>query len=1140
MGRITSSVGLATGFPIQETVDKLIALQARRRDLLVNQNKKIDGQRTAITTLTAQLVAIQIQIKRLASPSVFTQRTVTSSNADLLDATSTGSPQIGQYQFTPLQTAQAQQLQSSRFTSATQPLGAGAFTFRFGGFLDTGLGLDVLNGGDGFTPGKIRITDRGGTSADIDLSLARNIDDVLTAINSNQSIGVRATVHNDSVRLIDETGLAVANLKVEEIGGTTAASLGLAGIDVAASQADGQDIVTLFDDLGLSQLNDGNGVRFDGFLGDLRITVRDGSRLDIDFDKLASAGTFAEATTKGVASPDAAIVFRAKAPGPESAGVQISFVDDPEITAGSESVEYDNEAKTLTFHIDEGATTGNNIIAALAKNETAAAAFSAKVAEGSNGTGLISASDGTITAGPRSSATTPGGPNAPLVFQAITPGAEYDKVAIRFVNDAAVTQGNETVVYDDTNPLNRQLIFHIAEGGTTANDIIAALERDPTAAALFTATNAGDSTGAGLVSVSDTATTSGGALVAASTKSGDLTIGEVLGAINAAAPDKLRASLGANNNLVLTDLSSDSGFQFTVEQLNGSHAAEDLGIDVAAGGATIEGRHLLSGLKTSLLDRLNGGTVHGTLGVINLTDRSGATASVDLSAAHTIDDILEAINTAGVGIAARVNDARNGILLTDTTGSTAGPLIVANGDATNTADTLGLTINAAESSKSSGTLRRQVLSEATSLAALNGGAGVSFGTVNITDSSGATKTLTIDAQVETVGDVLEAINQLGLALEARINDAGDGILLVSTATSGTSLKVEEGNSSTASDLGLLAEAKTVTIDGADRQVIEGSTTRRIELSDTDTLEDLVRKINESSSRVRASIFHDGSTVKPYRFTLFNQSSGRAGELSWDTSETSFTLEQSVAARDALLQIGAGSSGVVASSNSNTFTGVLPDVSLTVKGSSAEPVTIDVAPTDANLKTAVKDFVDAYNKVRDKIKELTRFDEATETAAILQGDGRVLRVESDLNFLVSGRIVGAGVFQTLESVGISINDNGTLKLDETKLSEQFDRDPAGITEFFSKKDTGVSARFDKLVEQLAGVGDTVLVGRIAVLSHKIDQNNQRIESWNARLEKQRERLLKSFQRSETIIAKLQSTLGSLNSIAPLPIFTSGNG
>ncbi len=64
MGRIVSSVGLVTGTNIDDTVKQLIAIQARPRDLVVNRNKTIEDQRTALTGLTAQLVAVQLTVRK--------------------------------------------------------------------------------------------------------------------------------------------------------------------------------------------------------------------------------------------------------------------------------------------------------------------------------------------------------------------------------------------------------------------------------------------------------------------------------------------------------------------------------------------------------------------------------------------------------------------------------------------------------------------------------------------------------------------------------------------------------------------------------------------------------------------------------------------------------------------------------------------------------------------------------------------------------------------------------------------------------------------------------------------------------------------------------------------------------------------
>src|SRR5205085_6504459 len=75
--------------------------------------------------------------------------------------------------------------------------------------------------------------------------------------------------------------------KVGEVsGGTTAASLGLGGINVAADTATGQDILRLFSGLDLSRLNDGNGLSLRAALPDLHVTLKDGTSLDIDFRSL--------------------------------------------------------------------------------------------------------------------------------------------------------------------------------------------------------------------------------------------------------------------------------------------------------------------------------------------------------------------------------------------------------------------------------------------------------------------------------------------------------------------------------------------------------------------------------------------------------------------------------------------------------------------------------------------------------------------------------------------------------------------------------------------------------------------------------------------------------------------------------------
>ncbi len=219
MPTIQSSVGLVTGLPITDIVDQLMAIAQKPRDRLQSQTTGLQQQQIAISDLTALTIAVQLSSNKLASESLYQQRTANSSNATLLSATVTGQPLTGTYQYTPVQMAQNHQAISSGVASLDTPLGEGSLSLRFGGFADRSLDLDTLNGGAGVERGKIRITDRSGASEVVDLRFALTIDDVLKKINQSDNIDVLAVADGDAIRLVDQTGLSTANLSVREVGG---------------------------------------------------------------------------------------------------------------------------------------------------------------------------------------------------------------------------------------------------------------------------------------------------------------------------------------------------------------------------------------------------------------------------------------------------------------------------------------------------------------------------------------------------------------------------------------------------------------------------------------------------------------------------------------------------------------------------------------------------------------------------------------------------------------------------------------------------------------------------------------------------------------------------------------------------------
>ena len=141
------------------------------------------------------------------------------------------------------------------------------------------------------------------------------------------------------------------------------------------------------------------------------------------------------------------------------------------------------------------------------------------------------------------------------------------------------------------------------------------------------------------------------------------------------------------------------------------------------------------------LSQLNGGNGVKS-GSIQITARDNTKTTVDLSAAVTIQDVVNTINGAGAKVTAAISN-NDKLVLTDTSGGNSNALSVANVASGTTATDLGLTFGAIGNTLTSADLNR--LSPTTTLSTLNDGNGVrSTGTslpdfaINVTTNGAVT------------------------------------------------------------------------------------------------------------------------------------------------------------------------------------------------------------------------------------------------------------------------------------------------------------------------------------------------------------------------------------------------------------------
>ncbi len=527
------------------------------------------------------------------------------------------------------------------------------------------------------------------------------------------------------------------------------------------------------------------------------------------------------------------------------------------------------------------------------------------------------------------------------------------------------------------------------------------------------------------------------------------TVADVITAINTKGQSKgISAAISADGRgITLTD---SGGGPVTVAALNSSLAAYDLGILGTAGGGSLVGDRVAGSLAGPLLRNLNGGNQGqgGTLpsfGTITINSQT-----IDLTNARSLNDALTTINTNSQGVTAALNDAGTGLTLT----SAAGSFTVADGTG-NLASFMHIsgtsTATAAGSKIDSGDLRLRYISANTRLATLNGG--VKAGSIRISAPrlpDGTIIPVTLDlTSAATIGDVIGRINTAGLALTARVNDTGDGILL--TQTSGaTPVKIEEVNGgTTAANLGIAGTLKDNTLNGSFQKTIAIAT--------TDTLANISTKINNANAGVSASIINDGSGATPYRLNLSSRNSGVAGRVVFNGGGAGLSNITLVDGQDAAIVYGGnanGTGGLLATNATNTFSNLVPGLTLNLTG--VGTTSVAVTSDTGKITDAVQKFVDSYNKVIDNIATVTNYDSSNATNnGVLFGNSSIQQVENALGQFITQSYSNAGSYRTLATVGITVGLDGTLALNTDTFTQALAANPTDVRALFTTNTKAVA-------------------------------------------------------------------------------------
>ena len=229
------------------------------------------------------------------------------------------------------------------------------------------------------------------------------------------------------------------------------------------------------------------------------------------------------------------------------------------------------------------------------------------------------------------------------------------------------------------------------------------------------------------------------------------------------------------------------------------------------------------------------------------------------------------------------------------------------------------------------------------------------------------------------------------------------------------------------------------------------------------------------------------------------------------------------AADALVRI----AGFDVTSTTNMIDGAIDGVTLQLKAEApGNPTTLDVSVDTSATLERIKKFVADWNTLSTKLAGLRSYDAGTGVAGPLLGDAMLRGIESRLRSLLTQSVPGlAGDYQMLVNLGISTQNDGTLKIDESKLNAALAADLGGVARLFAGEG-GVASSIKAAIEEALGANGSFAT-RDAVLQRGLKDTKAATEALDLRMAVVEARYRKQFIALDSLLTQMQSTASYLS-------------
>lgn len=304
----------------------------------------------------------------------------------------------------------------------------------------------------------------------------------------------------------------------------------------------------------------------------------------------------------------------------------------------------------------------------------------------------------------------------------------------------------------------------------------------------------------------------------------------------------------------------------------------------------------------------------------------------------------------------------------------------------------------------------------------------------------------------------------------------------------------------------------------------GSTSKDITIdASNNTLAGLKDAINNAGTGVTASIVNTGTgSVPSYKLIVQGKNTGSENAVTASLAVSDGGSNPFVGGGDVIQTAGDATftvNSLTLTRSSNTVSDAIPGVTLSLLKDGGASSTVTVNSDTSKVKENVKKLVDAYNGVVKLVGDQFALNGATGRQGVLAGDSTARAAISRLRTALGSSSGQDGNIRSLSDIGIQFQRDGSLKLDEAKLSSALGSDPEAVQKLFLKSENGIGKRIPEVVDSLIDSVSGAITARQNGLTQTLASLNKKIIREEQRITDYEQRLTAQFTSLEKLVSQL---------------------